>query len=604
MRRILVFIISCLISLNALAQAPEKMSYQAVVRDNANGLVADKVVGMRISILRGSVTGTAAYVETQSPRSNTNGLITLEIGAGTLVSGSFAGLNWSTGPYFIQTEIDPSGGSNYSILGVSQLVSVPYALYAKTSGSSTPGPAGPIGTTGPAGPQGPIGPTGQAGAAGPQGPQGDQGPQGAKGDTGAIGPQGPIGLTGPAGSNGSNGAIGAQGDQGPQGAKGDKGDKGDTGVAGPQGLIGPIGLTGPAGPQGPAGAAASSANFVDLTSSQSVAGAKTFTSPIVGSLTGNAATATSLTGLTTSIAILNNLSGTNTGDQTTITGNAGTATKLAASKNINGVAFDGSADITVSAAAETLTGASLNTTVTGSSLTSVGTLSNLTVTNPIVGSITGNAATATLATSATKLANARMINGVGFDGTQDINIPSNGLNAGDVFGGGIVFYTWANGKHGLIAAMDDIASSWNWSSNTTVNTMAKADGIGAGNKNTMLILARQGLEAGPYAASVCNEFKVDIASAGRDIGNFSFPINVYISDWYLPSKYELEVLDSFALQYGANDPNQNWIWVEGRARWSSTEIDASKAWALDIQYQTFVQAPKTSIAFVRPIRIF
>jgi len=136
MRKILISAFVCMFSLNALAQAPEKMSYQAVVRDNANLLVADKVVGLRISILRGSVTGTSAYTETQSPRSNINGLVTLEIGAGTVVSGSFAGLNWSTGPYFIQTEIDPSGGSNYSILGVSQLVSVPYALYAKTSGSS------------------------------------------------------------------------------------------------------------------------------------------------------------------------------------------------------------------------------------------------------------------------------------------------------------------------------------------------------------------------------------------------------------------------------------------------------------------------------------
>ena len=102
MRNILVSVLVCLISLNALAQAPEKISYQAVVRDNANALVVDKVVGMRISILRGSASGTPAYVETQTPRSNTNGLVTLEIGAGTVVSGSFAGLNWSTGPYFIQ----------------------------------------------------------------------------------------------------------------------------------------------------------------------------------------------------------------------------------------------------------------------------------------------------------------------------------------------------------------------------------------------------------------------------------------------------------------------------------------------------------------------
>ena len=133
----------------------------------------------------------------------------------------------------------------------------------------------------------------------------------------------------------------------------------------------------------------------------------TVTNPIAGSVTGNAASATNLTGLTTSVATLNNLSGVNTGDQTTITGNAATATKLAATKNINGVAFDGSSDITIgaAAAAEQLTGTTLKSTVTGSSLTSVGTLANLTVTNPIVGSITGNAATATTATTVTTNAN-------------------------------------------------------------------------------------------------------------------------------------------------------------------------------------------------------
>jgi hypothetical protein len=94
------------------------------------------------------------------------------------------------------------------------------------------------------------------------------------------------------------------------------------------------------------------------------------------------------------------ITGTNTGDQTTITGNAGTASKLATPKNINGIPFDGSNDINVPAAAGTLTGTTLNSTVTGSSLTSIGTLANLTVTNPIVGSITGNSATATSATTA------------------------------------------------------------------------------------------------------------------------------------------------------------------------------------------------------------
>ncbi len=112
------------------------------------------------------------------------------------------------------------------------------------------------------------------------------------------------------------------------------------------------------------------------------------------------------------------LSGSNTGDQTNVTGNAGTATKLATARKINNVDFDGSGDITVIVDAGTLTGTTLNSTVTGSSLTSVGTLANLTVTNPIVGSITGNAATAS------KLETARNINGVSFDGSGDIIITS------------------------------------------------------------------------------------------------------------------------------------------------------------------------------------
>jgi uncharacterized protein (TIGR02145 family) len=100
-----------------------------------------------------------------------------------------------------------------------------------------------------------------------------------------------------------------------------------------------------------------------------------------------------------------NLTGTNTGDQTSVSGNAGTATKLATARNINGVAFDGTGNITVPADAGTLTGTSLKSTVTGSSLTSVGTLTDLTVTNPIAGSITGNAATATIANTVTTNAN-------------------------------------------------------------------------------------------------------------------------------------------------------------------------------------------------------
>ena len=159
-------------------QVPEKMSYQAIVRNTTNNLVTNQSVGMQISILQGSATGTAVYVETQTPTSNANGLVTLEIGGGTIVSGNMATINWANGPYFIKTETDPTGGSSYTITGTSQLLSAPYALYAKTSGSSTPGPAGPLGIQGPAGP---AGANGLDGATGPMGPQGPAGTPGANG---------------------------------------------------------------------------------------------------------------------------------------------------------------------------------------------------------------------------------------------------------------------------------------------------------------------------------------------------------------------------------------------------------------------------------------
>jgi hypothetical protein len=91
---------------------------------------------MQISVLQGSASGTAAYVETQTATTNANGLVSLQIGAGTADIGSFSEIDWANGPYFIKTEIDPTGGSNYSITGTQQMASVPYALYAAKSGGT------------------------------------------------------------------------------------------------------------------------------------------------------------------------------------------------------------------------------------------------------------------------------------------------------------------------------------------------------------------------------------------------------------------------------------------------------------------------------------
>ena len=122
-----------LLTISSFAQAPQKMSYQAVIRNSSDQLVSNTQIGMQISILQGGATGAAVYEETQTPTSNANGLVSLEIGTGTVVSGNFTTIDWSADTYFIQTETDPTGGTNYTITGTSQLMSVPYSLYAKTA---------------------------------------------------------------------------------------------------------------------------------------------------------------------------------------------------------------------------------------------------------------------------------------------------------------------------------------------------------------------------------------------------------------------------------------------------------------------------------------
>ena len=152
MKKFLTFSTAVLLMASVFAQSPEKMSYQAVIRDASDNLITDTQIGMQISILQGSASGTAVYVETQVPTTNANGLVSLEIGAGTVESGDFATIDWANGPYFIKTETAVEAPlTTYTITGTSQLLSVPYALHAKTAESVTGGitetdPSVPIGT--------------------------------------------------------------------------------------------------------------------------------------------------------------------------------------------------------------------------------------------------------------------------------------------------------------------------------------------------------------------------------------------------------------------------------------------------------------------------
>jgi len=233
------------------AQSPQQMNYQAIVRDHSgNPLPFGTDVTVRFTIHDLTPTGTAVYVEVNTAVTNQFGLITQIIGG----TGNLSVVNWSSGAKYLEVEIDPTGGTNFTSMGTSQLLSVPYALYAGNAAAGATGPTGPQGLAGSIGATGPQGDAGPAGPAGPVGPTGLNGTNGAQGAVGPAGAQGPTGASGPAGAQGIPGLPGATGPVGFTGPDGAAGPTGPEGVTGPAGATGPAGQQGSAGPQGPVGA--------------------------------------------------------------------------------------------------------------------------------------------------------------------------------------------------------------------------------------------------------------------------------------------------------------------------------------------------------------
>jgi hypothetical protein len=316
-KKILLLLLFVSISTILYAQIPQQLNYQGALRDAKGFPIGNRAISLRLSIQdNGGQNALVLYSEVRQVTTNAVGLYNLAISSpgASQISGNFSQINWAVGAKFLKVEIDTDGGANFGLAGISPLLSVPYALYAKyaengpagvqgpkgadgstiLSGaadplpgqgnpgdyyfntttneffgpqnpdgtwppgtvllSGPPGPQGPIGLTGPAGADGAIGPQGPIGLTGPAGPQGPIGLTGPAGADGAIGPQGPIGLTGPTGLTGPAGADGAVGPQGPIGLTGPAGPTGLTGPAGADGLPGAIGPQGPIGLTGPAGA--------------------------------------------------------------------------------------------------------------------------------------------------------------------------------------------------------------------------------------------------------------------------------------------------------------------------------------------------------------
>ena len=119
-----------------ISQAPQRINFQSILRNTTGEIVTNSSVRLRISILTGTTTGTSVYSETHAKTTDAGGLISLQIGSGTVLSGVFGNINWGSIAHFIQLEADFSGGNNYVLLGTQELMSVPYALYATKTDTS------------------------------------------------------------------------------------------------------------------------------------------------------------------------------------------------------------------------------------------------------------------------------------------------------------------------------------------------------------------------------------------------------------------------------------------------------------------------------------
>ena len=483
MRKLFTLLAAVLLTTTVWAQSPQKISYQAVIRNGSNNLVTSQLVAMRISILQGT---TPVYVEIQTPTSNANGLVSIEIGSVAIPElGSFASIDWSAGTYSIKTETDPTGGTNYTtIVGTSQLLSVPYALNAKTAESIT----GTITEIDPV----------------------------------FIGSQA-VNISANDITNLSHLSGTNTGDQ----------------------ILPTLSSL---------GAIASNTLITGATNTKITYDAKGLVTASAAATTADIAASTNKNYVTDAQqTVIANTSNTNTGDETIAT----IKTKL----GITTLSGSNTGDQSLSS----LGAVASNTAITGATKTKI--------TYDAKGLVTAgaDATTADIAVSVNK-------NYV--TGAQLALLTPHFI--GESYGGGVVFYIYDNGLHGLIAATSDQGAS-RWHGGTNVVTRATADGIGAGKANTTIIIANQAsVDGNDFAATFCNQYTSTVAG-------------VVYADWYLPSKAEVNLMYQQRVLIGNFTTGDYW---------SSTEVSSAGAWCVNFNNTLWTNTAKSGVANIRAIRSF